>query len=622
MPYISLSMLMDETKKTQGWQLNVALDPSALRPGSAHDKREAIAAILRGIAKKYRVDAHVFAVEEEPENAYDSAIHRRAQEGLSRGKEIILSLPNQDKAFRNLTHERLVLELWSELNKAGVPLHAGFVPGPYPISGPDGLPTPFSVSQNQKQDLNEPHSALFREAAPILPPYPLTILNLPESDLAIYKIKVNAHAMAKDKRESFAHRHSKAMQQLAHDVKTLKQGLWPRIKSFQDSLESHRLSANIYSFQQDKHKKLDSEQELLTLYPNVKHVLGEYPRQADDDFSLHPVIADLRSGILSKQQIAEHLNELKVGYRSQLEAIKADFQRHVRGNNKSSRTMVIDWSYYFPDCTEAEIVQLIDCFPAAMQSLYRRVVLLERERRSHEQFKKQWLKLNYSSSLPYKQLSQLSFAIQQLVRDGEVDLRVVDRFLALHQKIEDELFTHQRAKPGETAFPIVLEHFTALARRLHSKPRLSREEISKFACQLDEDLAAKRLSIGMRVCIAGCIGALLGLVLGFVAGAALTWWGGGFGAIPGAIAGMTLAEGILMGTMGVLMGAELGAAASMVGFFSARAQEASQKAIEQEKQTNKQALLLEMNDVIEAVDEQQKPFEEPLPVGASIVTFQ
>lgn len=622
MPYIALSMLMDETKKTQGWQLNVAIDPLALMPGSDHDKREAIATILKGIAKKYRVDAHVFVVEEEPESAYDSAIHRRGQEGLSRGKEIILSLPNQDKAFTNLTYERLVLELWSELNKAGVPLHAGFVPGTYPISGPGDLPTPFSVSQNPKQDLNEPHSALFREATPTLPPYPLTTLNLSESALAIYKIRVNAHAMAKDERESVAHRHAKAMQQLANDFKTVKQGLRPWLKSLQTTLDGHRLSASIHNFKQDKRRKLDSEQELLSIYPYVKHVLSEYPRLADDDFSVHPLIVDLRSAPLSHQQISFRLQQLKAGYQSQLEAIKADFQRHVRGNNKSSRHMAIDWSSYFPDCGEGEIAQLIDCFPAAMQSLYRRVVLLERERRSHEQFKKQWLKLNYSSSSPYRQLSQLAFAIQQLARDGEVDSRVVERFLALHKKIEDELFTHQRAKPGETAFPIVLEHFTALARRLHSKPRLSREEISKFACKLEEDLAAKPLSIGMRVCIAGCIGALLGLVLGFVAGAALTCWGGGFGAIPGAIAGMTLAEGIMIGTMGGVVGAELGAAAAMVGFFSGKAQEASRKTIEQEKQRNKQALLDELNNVIEAVDEQQKLFEEPLTMDTPIVAFQ
>ncbi|KTD48562.1 hypothetical protein Lrub_0913 [Legionella rubrilucens] len=622
MPYISLSMLMDETQKTEGWQLNVAVAPLALTPGSDNDKREVISAILEKITRKYRVDARVFVFEEKPGGPNGEALHGRALEGLHRGKEIVLSLPNQDKAFSNLTYERLVLELWSALHQAGVPLQARFIPGTYPISGPDELPTPFSVSRSAAGDLNERHGELFQEAIPVLPPYPLTTLKLTPSALAIYHLNVNTQSVAQSEHASFVSEYSKARRQLANDFKTLKQTLWPRPKPFQTILQSERLAACIQFFQKDIHKQLGSEQELLTLYPDVKRLLIEYPHAADNDFSLHPAILELRTKRLSAEQIGDCLKRLKDNYPAELAAIQADYRQHTKGNKRSARAMAIDWSFYFPDGGDDEITQLIEHFPAAMQSLYRRAVWLERERQSHEQFKKQWLKRHYSSSAPYRQLSQLAEAIQQLRRDGEVNPSVIERFSALHAKIEGELFAHPSCNLADTAFPIVLDHFTDLARCLHSKPGLSREEISLFACRLDEDLSAKRLSIGLRVCIAGCIGALLGLVIGFAVGAALTWWGGGFGAIPAAIAGMTLAEGLVIGGIGLAAGVELGAAAAAIGFFSTKAQEDSDKLIAREKQRNKETLLAEMDDVIDAINEQEKPFQELLPSDSRVIAFQ
>ncbi|WP_147373580.1 hypothetical protein [Legionella taurinensis] len=613
---------MDETQKTEGWQLNVAMDPLTLTPGSDCDKREAIAAILKKMTKKYRVDAHVFVFEEQPQGPYDEASHGRALQGLQRGKEIVLSLPNRDKAFTNLTYERLLLELWFELHQAGVPLQARFVPGTYSISGPDELPTPFSVSRSAAGDLNERHGELFREAIPVLPPYPLTTLKLTPSALAIYHLNMNAQSVAQSEHASFVSEYSKARRQLANDFKTLKQTLWPRPKPFQAILHNERLATHIKLCQEDIHNKLDSEEELLTLYPDVKRLLIEYPHAADNDFSLHPAILELRTKRLSAEQIGDCLKRLKDDYPAELAAIQADYRQHTKGNKRSARAMAIDWSFYFPDGGNDEITQLIEHFPTAMQSLYRRAVWLERERQSHEQFKKQWLKRHYSSSAPYRQLSQLAEAIQQLRRDGEVNPSVIERFSALHAKIEGELFAHPSCNPAETAFPIVLDHFTDLARCLHSKPRLSREEISLFACQLDEDLSAKRLSIGLRVCIAGCIGALLGLVIGFALGAALTWWGGGFGAIPAAIAGMTVAEGLVIGCMGVATGVELGAAAAAIGFFSAKAQEDSEQLIARQKLRNKQTLLAEMDDVIDAINEQEKPFQEPRRSDNRVVVFQ
>ncbi|QRN04522.1 hypothetical protein GH742_11910 [Legionella sp. MW5194] len=622
MPYISLSMLMDETQKTEGWQLNVAMDPMALTPGSDCDKREVISAILKRMTKKYRVDAQLFVFEEKPREPYDEGPQGRTLEGLQRGKEIVLSLPNQDKAFTNLTYERMVLELWSELQKASVPLQARFVPGTYVISGPDKLPTPFSVSRNTAGKGNERHGELFQEAIPMLVPYPLTTLKLTQSALAIYHLNVNAQTAAQSERASFASEHLKARRQLANDFKTLQQTRGPRAKSLHAILHSERLATYIQRCQEDIHNKLDSEEEVLTLYPDVKRLLIEYPHVADNDFSLHPAILELRTKRLSALQIRECLKQLKDDYPAELAAIQADYRQHAKGNNKSARAMATDWSFYFPDGGDDEITQLIEYFPAAMQSLYRRVVWLERERLSHELFKKQWLTRHYSSPEPYRQLSQLAEAIQQLRRDGEVNPSVIERFLALHEKIEGELFAHPPANPAATAFPIVLNHFTDLARCLHLKPRLSREEISQFAGQLDEDLSAKRLSIGLRVCIAACIGALLGLVIGFALGAALTWWGGGFGAIPAAIAGMTLAEGLMIGGMGLAAGVELGAAAAAIGFFSAKAQEESEKLITGEKRRNKEALLTEMDGVIIAIDEQEKPFQEPRQSDHRVVVFQ
>ena len=164
-----------------------------------------------------------------------------------------------------------------------------------------------------------------------------------------------------------------------------------------------------------------------------------------------------------------------------------------------------------------------------------------------------------------KDLSWLLDKIRCLSGKSEVNDKVVDAFRKFFGRLCNE-----SVDLISGPYPTIIQHVAQEAANVFYNPNRGYKEIGNSFEQLDEALHGKQpMSPKVKAAICGVIGALVGFAIGIVVGAAITAWGGGFGALPGAIAGAFL--GFTVATTVGIGGAGLGALAGGVsGFFNAK----------------------------------------------------
>ena len=248
---------------------------------------------------------------------------------------------------------------------------------------------------------------------------------------------------------------------------------------------------------------------------------------------------------------------LEQAYRKKIDSIMADFRSHIVADDRSARTMCIDWSRYIPDYSDQKLEALVLSNPLKMQMFYRRVILLERERRGYEAFALEMIKIHNQTA--YRQLQNFLEVIQGI---QGVDPFVFHRFMELYRKLVDEITIHQdRMARNFTSlpYPTIIHHFTTLAQKISSQQPIELEQFNKT---LNQELQSKRpVSKTLKAVMYGVLGAIIGGAIGLILGAALTFWGFGFGSLAGSIAG-----GIAGWSMGTTLG--IGGAAVGVGLIA------------------------------------------------------
>lgn len=156
---------------------------------------------------------------------------------------------------------------------------------------------------------------------------------------------------------------------------------------------------------------------------------------------------------------------------------------------------------------------------------------------------------------------------------GDRDPQVL-AFAGLYNQILQDLKGINLGKDAKfnlkyTTYPTVISSFTKLAKRAgDTKKPITVEDMTAFGKELDRDIKNLiPMSVKKKALICAVIGATVGGILGFVVGAAVTFWGGSFGALPTAIAfgiaGATLAQGLFIG--GVAAGGAVVAGATFAG---------------------------------------------------------
>jgi hypothetical protein len=167
----------------------------------------------------------------------------------------------------------------------------------------------------------------------------------------------------------------------------------------------------------------------------------------------------------------------------------------------------------------------------------------------------------------------------------------------LKQKFDTLLQTLlDQSQDDVDAIESIAEHFSEVARSLLDGSRPSVDEIESSAKALDKKLYGKRpLSKPLKAAICGVIGALVGFAVGLVIGGLITSWGGGFGALPGAILGGL--KGFSVGTaVGIGATALGGTVSAGGGFFSAKS---NNKQYLDEKAAKESALSAPLKDSFE-----------------------
>jgi hypothetical protein len=320
----------------------------------------------------------------------------------------------------------------------------------------------------------------------------------------------------------------------------------------------------------------------------LRSLFNCHPDQADGLFSDHAAIGALKKlDEVQEEQVDGLIEQLRKDYEAKVGSqlsrtvgeIKSDFDRHAKGDNTTPKTLFIDWSRYIPEYTD-QCLFLIEKNPSQMQAIYRRIVLLERQSRAHEEFKKQWLKASYGNHKIYQLTGFLNeVRCMENNQPCNIDSNVLTKFQELYNKIEDEIFSHEECNIDNTPYPVVIKHFTNMAHKINSGKKFSKEEMTDSLNELDRKLNKKPMSKGLKAAICGVIGAVIGAIIGLAVGAAITFWGGGFGALPAAIAGgaagFTLAQGLVVGGTALGVGAAGGVTGATAGFFSAKCNHAT-----------------------------------------------
>lgn len=122
--------------QNENWQVRIAIDQEALHINNPDNKVKAITDILGSMSRKYPFIFHVWSFEHDN----DKAGYR-----ITHGKEVLIHLADSADALTTAQYKIMLLEIWSQLAAAGVPLQFANSPGDKKIPGPHGLQTPFSV---------------------------------------------------------------------------------------------------------------------------------------------------------------------------------------------------------------------------------------------------------------------------------------------------------------------------------------------------------------------------------------------------------------------------------------------------------------------------------------------
>jgi hypothetical protein len=595
--YDNFSGKLDSGSVRQGWQVRISINPSVLIENHRDSQIEKIKGILNRVLAKYIVNPKIAVMANEEdlnEGEYDGTTSRHGKAFDQRGKEICIYLPDTAKALSiNNDYKTMLLTLWSELQKAGIPLMYMDVPGDQKIKGPSGFPTPFSLtSYSQREEWNDRHGILFKQFVAYDNDHPILKVQLTENDLRDYKIEFDRIEIARGRLEYFRAHQEPAIKRLQNDIRKIeaqprsyKEVLYDGaiIGNIETKLSTYKEALKVINLQwpEDEDKRIKERGNLQKLFVEelskdrvLQFLFNCHPHQADTSFSDHAAIDTLKKLYeVEVDQVADLIEQLRNDYQTKALEIKSDFDKHANGDNKTPETMFIDWSRYIPRYTY-RCFPLIEKNPSQMQAIYRRIVLLEKESRAHEEFKKQWLKATYGNDKIYKQLAEFAKEVRCMENNQlhNIDPNVLTKFQELYNKIEDEIFSHKKCNIDNTPYPVVINHFKTMANAINLGTKFSEQDMTDSSNILDKKLVDKKpMSKGLKAAICGVIGAVVGAIIGLAVGAALT---GGFGAIPAAIAcgaaGFTLAQGLVVGGTALGVGAAGGVIGARIGFLSAR----------------------------------------------------
>jgi hypothetical protein len=575
MPYKELGGKLRYEPSDHDWQLRISIDPAILIANLNANKIVEIESILNEVLTKYLVSSKIFLLPDSQslyDGEYDGTTSRHGKDRTQCGKEICIYLPNTSHASTTQCYKEMLLELWSRFQKSGIPLLSIPIPGDKKIIC-SGSPTPFSItSSTERKEWRDKHGILFKKFIGWDTEHPILKVNITESDLKYYDIQLDHINITKINRAYFKNHQNMAIQRLHDDIKNIcEQQLSYKEILYNSDLSNIKHKIAEYN-NKIEHIAVDEKKEFTKNFKkeineeisndrNFQRICNDYPHNSDSAFSNHPAIGVLkrRPDLLDEKQIDESILQLINDYAQGINAIKSDFSNHANLDANHQVAIQVDWQRYIPDYNLDLCNKLIENNPALMQTVYRRIILLERERIEHEEFKRKWLESHYKNNEIHGKFKYFSEEIK-IMEYSKHDPILTNSLKSLYNKLEDEIFSHAKCDLNKTPYFIVIDHFLSLAEKINSGQNYNLEEVTTFGMSLDNQLNNLPISIGLKTTICGVIGVLVGATIGAAIGTALTFWGGGFGALPATIIGASIGSSLIIG----------GISGAAIGFFNAK----------------------------------------------------
>jgi hypothetical protein len=563
MPYQNLRGGPVTEENREGQWIHIEVDPLALRADNPHNKIETIKAKLRRVLSHFNnnigaVDGRILVIPDEAafnEGEYDGTISRLAEARAQRGEEICITLPIQRP-------EGLLLTLWSELQKAQIPLMYRDLmyrkkTNGEKLRGPSGFPTPFSIVSFVSSEENLP-----------VPTFEFT-----EAGLKTANIQFDPIEIARRNYKDFKAHRERAIGSLIADIEKIRnQPLYSEIlhEDFKKRIGNYELiiegagrnSSPVLGIQ-----KITEE--------HFKPLVDRYPLfYSNPSFSKFSEGRQIKSSLSQLdfdnsqewerlwKQIEQAIGLLKHEYGGRIQEIKDNFAN-----------LSIDLSSYIPEYEAPSFVDgLIDRNPAQMQVILgRRIPLLEDEKQAHEEFKdrwRRWLIKNhennkiFKNNRIYQHLAEFAEAIAGMEKKfrEDPDDNILKSFKALYDKVEEKVLLYE-GNIDETPYQVLINHFTHIARDINGD-KCSSEEKEEVVTNLEKKIANEEpLSNEVKAFIYGVLFAIGGAIIGVVIS-------GGLVSLPLAFTGFTFGQGLVLGAAVAFGGGLVGGSlASSVGFF-------------------------------------------------------
>lgn len=183
-----------------------------------------------------------------------------------------------------------------------------------------------------------------------------------------------------------------------------------------------------------------------------------------------------------------------------------------------------------------------------------------------EKTRKEWLENRYKNKQIYYQLEEFNQEIEFFNSNNQLQEQIKTNFRKLFDKLVTELFSHKECDIDETPYPVIMKHFTEMARHINSGKNLSLKHLEYSFSSLDAKLMIKEpMDQNTKDLLYGAIAAVIGFVLAVSFVITLGMLSGGLGVY---IIGPLLLAGLLGPAAGIAFVEETKISSNPSGFFN------------------------------------------------------
>ncbi len=386
------------------WELRISIAP--YKQGQSYKD---INRIITPIVRKYDLHLKIWEITSTHDllSNYDGTTSRLGKDRTQRGKDVCIQFPNSVYCnFTDTDYKNMILSLWKALEEYDIPLDYMYISGDAKILGPGDFPTPFSITSSHPchlpREWDNPHGILFKQFIPYETDHPLLRIRITKQDLSQHGISFNAAENFEQSKHYFFQHQKMALARLQTDIKNYSD----QQMNFETVLFNDELIALLklrWTEYNDSIASIDMcdrpafrEQfvSFINAHKTFSILIYGYPHQQGPEFLEHPAITKLKNcaSLNSDTEIDFLIATLRKQYldnkEKQLAEIKAYFALHSLGDEA---TLGIEWNEYIPDFSMDHLDFLIRQNPAGMQVLYRRIIILELERRAHQALIEQYI---------------------------------------------------------------------------------------------------------------------------------------------------------------------------------------------------------------------------------------